>query len=130
MKNKLKAILAIVLLNFFSNLSAQTEITPTRFCGSEVPDMKWENEFQKLVKSRSAAKSGERYQSVVYTIPVIIHVIHGGEALGTYPNVAQGQLNSQIQVLNNDYAGAGFNSGNYPLSAYSNWAAAQNIVAA
>jgi hypothetical protein len=55
-------------------------------------------------------------------IPVIIHVIHGGQAPGTYPNLAQGQLNSQIQVLNDDHAGIGLNSGTYPSTAFTTWA--------
>jgi len=41
--------------------------------------------------------------STVYTIPVIFHVVHNGEAEGTGRNISQAQLNSQITVLNQDY---------------------------
>lgn len=63
-------------------------------------------------------------------IPVIIHVVHGGQAVGTYPNLAQGQLNSQIQVLNDDYAGTGFNVSLYPGSAFTAYATNTIISAA
>ena len=90
-------------------------------CGTEIPSQQWENEFQKLVSRLLENNTANKTQQG-YTIPVIIHVIHGGQAVGTYPNLAQGQLNSQIQVLNNDYAGTGFNSGNYPATAFAAWA--------
>jgi hypothetical protein len=66
----------------------------------------------------------------VCQIPVIIHVIHGGQTPGTYPNLAQGQLNSQIQVLNDDYAGVGYNSSTYPINAFTAWATNTFIAAA
>jgi hypothetical protein len=103
-------------LFYFSGATAQT-------CGTEIPSQQWETEFQKLI-TKSFPTEASRQQSGVYTIPVIIHVIHGGQAVGTYPNLTQGQLMSQIKVLNDDYAGIGFNTGNYPAQAFANWAAA------
>jgi hypothetical protein len=37
------------------------------------------------------------------TLPVIVHVIHNGEAVGTGRNLSQAQVNSQFDVLNEDY---------------------------
>ena len=39
----------------------------------------------------------------VYRIPVVIHVIHNGEAEGQGGNISDDQILSQIQVLNEDY---------------------------
>ncbi|SDM11668.1 Por secretion system C-terminal sorting domain-containing protein [Catalinimonas alkaloidigena] len=39
----------------------------------------------------------------VYTIPVIVHVIHNGEPVGQGANISQAQVISQIEVLNEDY---------------------------
>lgn len=125
MKHYLQSIAAAGL--FFS--AAQHTFAQTNNCGTEVPTQQWEAKFQELLQQNTATTAGKT-QAVVYTIPVIIHVIHGGQAIGTYPNLAQGQLNSQIQVLNNDYAGVGLYSGNYPATAFSGWAAAQNVAAA
>lgn len=92
-------------------------------CGTEMPSQQWEEQFQKEIADFVANKTANKSQLVGYTIPVIIHVIHGNQAVGTYPNLAQGQLNSQIQVLNNDFAGTGYNSGNYNAVAFAAWAA-------
>lgn len=49
-----------------------------------------------------AARSGQATTSIV-TIPVVVHVIHNGDALGANENITDGQVLSQIQVLNEDY---------------------------
>ena len=36
-------------------------------------------------------------------IPVVVHVIHNGTAIGTGANISDAQVMSQIQVLNEDY---------------------------
>lgn len=50
----------------------------------------------------------------VLTIPVVVHVIHNGEPIGTLPNITDAQVISQIDVLNEDFrriAGSnGFNT--------------------
>ncbi|MBL4592661.1 MAG: T9SS type A sorting domain-containing protein [Flavobacteriales bacterium] len=40
---------------------------------------------------------------VVLTIPVVVHVIHNGDAVGSSENISQLQVNSQIVVLNEDF---------------------------
>lgn len=39
----------------------------------------------------------------VYIIPVVVHVIHRGEAIGTETNIPIGQIQSQIATLNEDF---------------------------
>lgn len=102
---------------------------PQRTCGTEIPSQQWEAILQQKIAEFMAAnpqlanaKTGPNQNQAVYTIPVIIHVIHGGQAVGTFPNLAQGQLNSQVQVLNDDFAGVGQNVGNYPATAFTSWA--------
>ena len=41
--------------------------------------------------------------SSVRTIPVVVHVINRGEAVGTGTNISNAQVISQITTLNNDY---------------------------
>jgi Pregnancy-associated plasma protein-A/Secretion system C-terminal sorting domain len=41
--------------------------------------------------------------AVVYTIPVVVHVLHNGEAVGVGANISDAQVLSQIQVLNEDF---------------------------
>jgi hypothetical protein len=44
------------------------------------------------------SQSGE-----IITIPVVVHVIHSGQPVGTAPNIPDGQVESQITVLNQDF---------------------------
>jgi len=50
---------------------------------------------------QKAARTGAR--SVVYTIPVVVHVLHDGDAIGTDENISEAQILSQIQVMNEDF---------------------------
>lgn len=125
MKHYLRVLgLAVVLF------TSQHGTAQSNFCGTDIPSQQWETKFQELAAQNKQTRTNSRTEAVVFTIPVIIHVIHGGQAVGTYPNLAQGQLASQIQVLNNDYAGVGLYTNNYPTSAFTNWASAENLPAA
>ncbi len=102
---------------------------PNRGCATPIPPQQWEAQFQQLVsqylqqnpaQAKMIASSSSNMSG--YSIPVIMHVIHGGQAVGTFPNLLQGQLNSQVTVLDNDYAGIGQNVGNYPATAFSTYA--------
>lgn len=53
--------------------------------------LSWEN---------SHSNEGSR---AVIRIPVVFHVMHSGQAVGTYPNISDAQLISQIDILNKDY---------------------------
>lgn len=70
-----------------------------------------EQKIQQRRMRRQAAPEGE---AAVITIPVVVHVIHNGDALGSNENISDAQVQSQIAVLNEDYrrkAGTpGFNS--------------------
>lgn len=49
------------------------------------------------------AQANKSQNGGVITIPVVVHVIHSGQALGTAPNITDAQVQSQITVMNNDY---------------------------
>jgi hypothetical protein len=107
------------MLTFLSNFSfGQTVINRT--CGTEIPTTEWDNWFNKKVKEFKSNLENGKSQIVNYTIPVVIHVIHGGQTVGTFPNLSQLQINSQITVLNDDFAGNGYNSQNTPTVFTSN----------
>jgi len=50
--------------------------------------------------SKSAQKNGAR---AIITIPVVVHVMHNDEAIGTGANISDAQILSQFEVLNEDY---------------------------
>ncbi|MGQ9864058.1 MAG: choice-of-anchor J domain-containing protein [Bacteroidia bacterium] len=47
--------------------------------------------------------ANQRTVGGVYTIPVVIHIIHDGEPVGTGRNLSDAQVQSQIDVLNEDF---------------------------
>ena len=73
---------------------------------------KWVSDQTDLLNNNS----GNLYRTnpIIYTIPVIFHIIHNGEAVGVGRNIAKAFIDSQIVQLNNDFrrkAGtSGFNS--------------------
>ena len=48
------------------------------------------------------------------TVPVIIHVIHNSETVGSGHNLHPAQIASQFPILNADFAGQGWNVSNVP----------------
>jgi hypothetical protein len=66
----------------------------------------------------------------IYRIPVIFHIIHGGEAIGIFPNLLAGQIEAQITATNLDFRGQAANASEYPLNAFADWASNQNLPAA
>jgi len=111
---------------FFINLGTFAQ-QDNRICGSEFPPQQWEIEFQRLITEFIREHNNNSTQFTSYSIPVIFHVIHGGQPVGTFPNLVQGQIASQITVLNQDFIGNGLNNGTYPANAFIHWVVNQNL---
>ncbi len=58
-----------------------------------------ENRIAEFLKNNKFSKQ----TSSVFTIPVVVHIIHSGEAIGTGSNISDAQIYSQLNVLNNDF---------------------------
>jgi hypothetical protein len=74
-----------------------------RTCGTGVAPLDFENQVQQWM-SKMNQYTG-KMAAVNYTIPVIIHIIHNGEALGVGANISNAQAISQITILNAEYQG-------------------------
>lgn len=63
------------------------------------------NDFEKKLKTiiNQNKRLRTNKESVVITIPVVVHVFHNGEAVGSGANISDAQVLSQIQVLNEDF---------------------------
>ncbi len=94
------------------NNTLNSEMTH-RTCGTEVPGAEWDAWFNEQVELYKQSPNKVQQD---FVIPVIIHLVHGGQAVGTFPNISYAQLNSQIAVLNADYGGTGFNVANVPAA--------------
>lgn len=58
---------------------------------------------KKLAEPKTQVNRTSRTSATTYTIPVVFHIIHNGEPIGTGTNIPDAQLISQINVLNKDY---------------------------
>lgn len=79
------------------------------------PDRMTESQFEAWINPLiDNAKSNKSQNGGIITIPVVVHVIHAGQAYGVAPNITDTQVQSQITVMNNDYRKAsgtpGFNT--------------------
>lgn len=100
------------LLNSF----AQPNLDPAkgRTCGTPTPDKEWNEWFNKLVEQRKADIASGKVTAAPWVIPIIVHVIHNGQPVGTADNISQAQVQDQVNILNADFAGTGFNNANAP----------------
>ncbi|UII23730.1 M43 family zinc metalloprotease [Fulvivirga ligni] len=72
----------------------------------------WMSDKLTLLKQNKILRQSQ--QSEVITIPVVVHIIHNGESLGSGRNIPDGQIISQIDVLNEDYRRTNADASNTP----------------
>lgn len=63
----------------------------------------FEERIQKKIQEINLRNASGRTQATIITVPIIVHVIHNGEAVGTGANISQAQIQAQIEVLNEDF---------------------------
>ncbi len=111
-----KAALAAACLGFGTfQAQAQSANPPARCHTVEYmqelrqlyPDLESEADFERriaqAVAEERARMASARTQDEVMYIPVVVHVIHQGQAIGTGANLSDRQILSQIKVLNDDF---------------------------
>lgn len=70
------------------------------------PSLGDEEQFENWLSKKiteNKKKYSERGEATVYTIPVVVHVIHLGEDIGDGLNIPDNQIFSQLEVLNEDF---------------------------
>lgn len=116
LRNTFLGLSLVATATVFSQNNQEKGI-PHRTCATPVPSAEWDAWFNQKVEEFKATYNGTNKVAMpTYQIPVVLHVIHGGQAVGTYPNLSIPQLTTQITVLNNDFAGTGQNVNNCPAA--------------
>lgn len=102
--NKLITSLLSFLFVFCSIIAQNinVQVSTPRKCGSPKVNLAYEEAFQNMLQKHQQFSNGKK-TSIVYTIPVIFHVLHSGVAVGSGRNLSQAQINSQLTTLNSDY---------------------------
>ena len=97
-----------------NNQTSSSHIPLKRNCATVMPSIEWENNFQQQIQQFLANQQANSSSRVLanYTIPVVVHIVYWNAV----ENISQAQVNSQIAILNADYAGTGLNSGNVPAA--------------
>lgn len=104
---KVIAAISLIVFSFFSGFS-QVEQCATmevlQLQESQDPGLKGRMaQIEQMVQSYLASPNNRNSSQVVITIPVVVHVVHNGEPIGTGPNISDAQVLSQIEVLNEDF---------------------------
>lgn len=106
----LKVFLTIFLTGIFFTLRSQERcgtVAYEKLRSLRNPKRETIDQFESWVKDKLARKSqafrADRVAGNSYVVPIVVHVIHNGEPVGTGSNISDAQILSQITVLNNDY---------------------------
>lgn len=67
------------------------------------PEINSKAEFENWLSTEMQTNTASKIIGGVYYIPVVVHVIHNGEAVGSGTNVSFAAIQSQIDVLNEDF---------------------------
>lgn len=111
MKARFLFVCGLSILLFSGSLTAQVipcatmeqdQINRLRFPQRGTLD-DFEYKIQNKIREINARMISGRTQATVVTIPIIVHVIHNGEAVGSGLNISQAQVQAQLQVLNEDF---------------------------
>lgn len=76
------------------------------------------DQFEQALAKKISARKKNPLQNLTleepYRIPVVVHVIHNGEAIGVGRNIPDEQIISQIEVLNKDFNRLNTDASNTP----------------
>ena len=89
-----------------NSLLAQDRCSITKYeelLNRKFPNRESRDSFEKWMSGNLRQQQTANATSGNYIIPVVVHIIHNGEAVGTGTNLSEAQIQSQIQVLNNDF---------------------------
>lgn len=98
--NTMKSYLFFLITILFSLHFYTFGQTPKRTCPVRMHEQHHVHDSKEFLDFKQARRSAFRGK---YIIPVIVHVMHLGEEVGTGTNISTNQIKSQIDVLNEDF---------------------------
>jgi len=102
-------ILFFLLINSFNSIAQERcgTVEYDNYRKRSNPNLEDERSFEDWLKQKQYQRDWEssflRTDALVITIPIVIHVVHNGEVVGTDSNLSDAQIMSQIDVLNEDF---------------------------
>ncbi|WP_456437758.1 T9SS type A sorting domain-containing protein [Psychroserpens sp.] len=97
----------VFILSFFISFSQECGFDNELNKRRQDPNyIQQEQEFEDKIKNLvSSGNMQNRMASGVLTVPIVVHVLHLGEAVGSGTNIADAQIQSSIDNLNDFYRG-------------------------
>ena len=127
MTKKLLVLTSAFVLSIGSLFSQNNNnaLNGPKLSGTPAPPQQWEEWFGKEVQKFKETKLQGKSQFASFTIPVIFHVLHTGQAIGTAPNISAARIGAQLNALNQIYNGVGANPNS--IAQYSTFVSSPNI---
>lgn len=69
----------------------------------QYPNMMGSELFRQQLNTKIEELSNSPQRRVVIEIPLVVHVLHNGEPIGSGPNITDAQVLSQVTVMNEDF---------------------------
>ena len=100
----------IFLFSFFINISLSQE--PVRCGTDEIHEFNLQNDeeykrsYENLLQSlQSQSNTQVVNEEDVYTVPIVVHIMHDGDVIGEGGNITDAVIYDAIAALNNDFEG-------------------------
>lgn len=97
-----KAFTLYFLLIAYFSFSQNNASHSVKRCVTPILNNTYETWLQDRIQKESQFANSHK-TTTVFNIPVIFHIIHNGESVGTGRNISAAQINSQINILNQDF---------------------------
>jgi len=78
------------------------------------PTMETAEQFEEWITQKMKEQANNPSLKASRNIPVVVHVIHNGDAIGSNENISVAQINSQITILNQDFSATNSDISNVP----------------
>lgn len=113
-RTHIRSLILYALLFFSGFLLLPFTLAAQERCGT-VPYMEQKRKDKKInitddefeqwlsIQRGRARLQSQKTTNATYRIPVVVHIIHNGEPIGTGRNISDEQVISQINVINNDF---------------------------
>ena len=104
-----KLYLCVALAVVLNSLTAQIRCATEKFDSvrrSNNPQLETKHQFENWMRLKiqnSSPTARTQGTQATYTVPVVVHIIHNNEPVGSGPNISDAQVLSQINVLNKDF---------------------------
>src|ERR1041385_8980226 len=101
-------LIASALVFSLGNMFSQNNTNPipvNNISGTEAPPQQWDDWFNAKVEEFKKNHTAGKAAFASYNLPVIFHILHSGQSIGTTPNIAQATVNAQTNILNQVYKG-------------------------